>query len=206
MPIDPRAISKWRRANNAYQHYLQYMAEKPDRLALTFTDLLYVKNFKGGNSVIEEPTATAGTKLAHYEQAIRSFNAVPGAQLTLAQLDDGQYELAREKMVAFAGLPIKLEAKIKGFSVSFASALLHFYYPNLVPILDRRALNGSLISGLSINGQGQVTNLLDLYPALIDYFRGRLREDPLLTLRALDRQLFEVKLRAPPPHRKRGAD
>lgn len=206
MPIDPKAKSTWLRAENAYQHYRQYMATKSNQFTLSFTDLIYVKNFKGGSSVIGESTTTLKEKLMHYEHAIRSFDAQPESKLTLAQLDDGPYESLRGKMVAFANLPNERNADINGFGVSFASTLLHFHFPHLVPILDRRALNGSLIPGLVVNGDNQVINLLDLYPALINYFRARLREDLSLTLRELDSRLFEVALRVPPFRRKRSSD
>lgn len=203
MPTDPRAEANWARADNAYQQYLRYISVKPDRVALTFTDLVYLKNFKGGSAVIGESVATSSEKLARYEQSLRACMSAPEFQKTLRNLTDAEYLRARKRIVAFVDLVNSPETDINGFGESFASALLHFYFPSLVPILDRRALNGSGLEGLKVNGQDQVTNLLALYPALIDYFRDRLRSEASLTLRSLDRGLFIEKLRVPPFRKKR---
>jgi hypothetical protein len=193
-----RAENTWARAEHAYQHYFKYISEKPDRFALSFTDLVYVKNFKGGSAVIAEPLLTLDSKLKRYERALRKAGASPVFRLSLHDCDDKEYARARKRMIAFAKLPLFPVADINGFGVSFASTLFHFYFPNLVPILDRRALNGAAIEGIKVNGSDQVKNLLELYPLLIDYFRDRLRNEPNLTLRTLDRSLFVQELRRPP--------
>ena len=57
---------------------------------------------------------------------------------------DPDYPRIRTAIVAFATLPETNAADISGFGCSFASALLHFHFPKLVPILDKRALNGPI--------------------------------------------------------------
>jgi hypothetical protein len=188
----------WDRAEHAYQHYFHYLASKPDRYALSFTDLVYVKNFKGGSTVIAEPVATLTGKLQQYEQALREASKERPFSLALSELDDEDYPKVRDKIVAFAALSQRPEARINGFGVSFSSALLHFYFPRLVPILDRRAVNGANLKGIEVDAQDQVTNLLQLYPMLIDFFRLKLAENTKLTLRELDRDLFSQELRRPP--------
>lgn len=198
MAANVKARSAWDRAAHAYGHYVDYIATKPDKCALSVTDLVYVKNFKGGSSIIAEPAATVSAKLNKYERVLRDAAASPEFSSSLRDLDEGLYARARTRMVAFVGMAQRVDARINGFGVSLSSALLHFYFPTLVPILDRRVVNGANIQGLKVDAQDQVINLLDLYPSLIDYFRARLRATTKLTLRSLDRRLFSQELRRPP--------
>lgn len=193
-----KAAGNWDRAEHAYQHYLDYVARKPDKYALTFTDLVYVKNFKGGSTVIAEPRATIAAKLQLYEQALRAASRNAAFSRALGDLDDQDYLNARERIVDFAALSERPEARISGFRVSFSTALLHFHFPRIVPILDRRAVNGANLKGIEVDAQNQVTNLLQLYPALIECFRLKLKSNAKLTLRELDRHLFSQELRRPP--------
>ena len=194
--IDKKADTAWRRADIAYQYYVAYISQKPDRLALSVTDLVYVKNFKGGSTSIGEPATTLSQKLGRYERLLREADARAEFRKALGELDDREFAGALEVMTGFAALA--RTAEISGFGVSFSSALLHFYFPALVPILDRRALNGARIKGIEVDWQGQqVTNLLKLYPELIAYARRRLRQDASFTLRQLDRELFIQKLGSP---------
>ena len=79
--------------------------------------------------------------------------------------------------------------RIDGFGSSYTSALLHFHFPTLIPILDRRVLNGAGINA-EINAQGQVVDIERYYPELIQYFHRELRNRPEIDLRALDKELF----------------
>jgi hypothetical protein len=198
MEIDKRAESAWKRAENAYQHCRAYMQDKSPRLVLSITDLVYVKNFKGGSTIIGESPATIQERLAPYEALLREADGMPAFQKTLGQLDDREYQDAVRVMKTFAALP--RTSPINGFGVSFSTALLHFYFPEVVPILDRRGLNGAGIKA-DVDKQGQVKKLLDSYPDLIAYCRARLRGEPSLTLRALDQSLFIQKLRPEFRHR-----
>jgi hypothetical protein len=188
-----RAKRNWDRAQHAYQYYCAYIEEKRDKLCLSVTDLVYVKNFKGGSTTIVESPSTIGESLAGYEAVLREADGMPAFRKSLGELDDSEYESAEAMMMRFAGLRGRFP--IKGFGVSFATALLHFYFPTLVPIVDRRVLNGASIDEAKVDGDGQVQNPLVVYPKLIKYFRARLREDRSLTLRSLDRQLFIEKLK-----------
>jgi hypothetical protein len=198
MPIDNRAVTNWNRAQHAYQHYQSFLTDKRDKYVLTFTDLVYVKNFKGGSAIINEPLLTCRHKLEYYEKAIRACAEDVSFGLTLATIPNEDYARIRSAIVAFAALPEIDQSDISGFGSSFASALLHFYFPLVVPILDKRALNGSGIQGVQVSGYNNVTNLLDLYPALIDSCRQWLQENPQITLRELDRELFIQELNCPP--------
>ncbi len=198
MPIDNRAVTNWSRAQHAYEHYRQFIAAKSSRYALSFADLAFVKNFKGGSALIAEPVATFAAKLHHYEQALSACAADPAFSLTLSTIPAGDYSRVRKLILDFVTLPEARASDIAGFGCSFASALLHFHFPLVVPILDKRALNGSGVQGLQVDSYNNVQNLLALYPALIDACRTRLQQQTTLTLRELDRQLFIEKLRSPP--------
>ncbi len=205
MPIDNRAVTNWGRAQHAYEHYQSFIAAKPDKYALAFADLAFVKNFKGGSAFIDEPVATFAPKLRPYEDALRACAADTAFALTLSTVPDSDYIRVRNIITAFAALPETPASDISGFGSSFASALLHFYFPLLVPILDKRALNGSGVRGLQVDRYNNVTNLLSLFPALIDNCRTRLQQNQQLTLRELDRQLFIEQLRTPPFNKSNGA-
>ena len=82
-----------------------------------------------------------------------------------------------------------MRTSIDGFKSSYASALLHFYFPNLIPILDRRVLQGIGIK-IRTNTQGQVVQIDQYYPQLIDAFYKDLTEGSGKTLRELDKEYF----------------
>lgn len=201
MPTDAKAIATWERAAHAYSHYQSYLAKQPQRFLLSFTDLVYVKNFKGGSTVIGEPLDSLPVKLARYSEALKRLGGTREFSETLPSLTGEAYVRAKEGIIAFVGLATDPTTKINGFGVSFASALLHFHFPGLVPILDRRALNGAGIEGIKTDSQGQVKNLISFYPQLLDYTRKRLSEGPMLTMRSLDRSLF-IETLAPEVFRK----
>lgn len=201
MQIDTKAQKTWERANHAYKHYICYIESKPDPISLSFTDLIFVKNFKGGMATICEPVATLSTKLQCYAESLRKFRADSAFCQPLAKLSDAEYMHVRDEIIRFVQPPKKLD-KIDGIRASFASALLHFYFPAVVPILDRRVLNGAGIQGIRVNNQDEVVNSLELYPKLIDFFRSSLRSNPEKSLRELDRELFIQKLQSPPFRRR----
>ncbi len=203
MPTDKRAVSNWNRAQHPYAHYMAYIAAKPtaSKFTLTFADLVFVKNFRGSIATIAEPVATFEAKIAMYEAALRACAGDPAFALTLSTIPAADYSRVRDRIVAFAALPNNPAAKISVFGVESASALLHFHFPNVVPILDKRALNGSNVAGIKVDKYNNVTNLLDLYPTLIDAFRNQLVARPAKTLRDLDYDWFSKELRTPPFHR-----
>jgi hypothetical protein len=194
MPIDSRAVATWNRAENAYQHYAGYVASKSSRHTLTVTDLIYVKNFKGGSTTIGEPVASATDKLAALSRALLDAASSGDLNTQLSKMDDALLVRAKRRIIDFVKLATQDGQRISGLGPSLSSALLHFYFPASVPILDRRVLNGARIPGIQVSSQGQVSNAMTLYPALIDYFALRLREDASLTVRSLDRLLFVKKL------------
>ena len=115
------------------------------------------------------------------------FNIFDGKELR--KLSREELVLLKQKAKLFLSLTVDDETAIDGFKSSYASALLHFHFPNLIPILDRRVLSGAGIKA-EISKYGQVVNIEQYYPALIDKFFGYLRDNPGKSLREYDRECF----------------
>lgn len=198
MDASKRAASQWDRAQSAYDYYAGFISSKSDRYALSVVDLVFVRNFKGGSTIVCEPEASLKSKIQLYENDLRDFAKKWANFPSLGKVSEASYGGLRDDIVAYVSLPMRNRYHIKGFAHSFVSALLHFHFPNLVPILDKRALNGCGIQGLKVGYGGNVTNMVELYPHLIDEFRSKLVADPSASLRSIDRGFFVQKLRVPP--------
>jgi hypothetical protein len=193
---DERASARWDKSDISYKNYISYIDRKDDKFKLTLIDHLYVSNFKGGNATVNEPEKDIEKKLKQYEQVLVKIEKQ--IKKSLSQLDDKEKEgLISIATEAFDLTTPASESKIDGFSISFVSALLHFYFPNLLPILDRRVLNGlDLLKKCDIDNQGQVKNIKRFYPELIKAFGLELKKNPnrFKTIREYDRELFQVPI------------
>jgi hypothetical protein len=182
----------WDLLNQAMSHFQIYISTKTDRYALSIIDLLHVSNFKGGNASITEPPQSLCKKLSCYETALRSLGEKYG-ESCLAKLNQKQTCELKKLCTEFLAFPADANFKIRGFGPSYASALLAAYFPNLVPVLDRRALNGAKIN-VMLDSQGQVKNIASHYGELIEAFQHELVSTPALTLRQLDKLWFSTHL------------
>lgn len=194
MENDNRALSKWNKSEISYQNFSQYIKNKPNKFKFTIIDLLYVSNFKGGNSTINEKETEIELKLKSYEDILKEIDKAFSSK-KLCQTTEKELT----KLIDFSKRVIEFsvskgENKIDGFSVSYITTLLHFYFPDLYPILDRRVLNGlKLITEKDIDKLGQVKNIHEYYPTLITKFR-ELNNNK--SIRDLDKEYFikEFKL------------
>lgn len=196
MIIDKKATTQWDKAAISYTNYLKYIDSKADRFELTLIDLLYISNFKGGNSTINEDELRIKDKLKLYSKSFKEIEAEFGSQI-LADLTDKEISGLIEKVKLLCSLTRKQtdsKSKIDGFSVSYLSALLNCYFPNLLPILDRRVLiNLDLVTDRDINKQGQIIDIERFYEDLI----FKMREKSILenkSLRQIDKELFIIKI------------
>jgi len=103
-------------------------------------DLLYIKNFKGGNATINEDEQIINEKLRDYyleelQEIDKAFNSKK-----LSELKDDEIKNLIEYVNSISDLTTNDETKIDGFGVSYLSALLSSYFPELIPIVDRRVL------------------------------------------------------------------
>ena len=188
---DKRAIQQWDKSDISYTNYSNFISAKTDKYKLTLIDLLYVSNFKGGYATINEPEDTILEKLKPYGQFFNEINTKFDNK-NLHELNDIElHELTEFADKLFILTDTKGNHKIDGFSISFLTTLLHFYFPNLYPILDRRVLNGlKLITKKDLDTQGQVKNLKGFYSQLITEFR---QETSTKTIREFDKELFGIK-------------
>lgn len=172
--------------NVAMSHYQIHIAAKPDRCSLSIVDLLHVSNFKGGNASITEPVADLPGKLKKYEVVLKKIESSFRGK-SLSSLQDRDMKSLKELCNEFLSLATDSTSRIRGFGPSYASALLAAHFIDLIPVLDRRALNGAGIS-VERDGQGQVKDIASYYEKLIDAFSTELKKQSKLTLHDLDKK------------------
>ncbi|BDX18947.1 hypothetical protein MFKK_17570 [Halopseudomonas aestusnigri] len=182
----------WEMLDHAMTHYQTFISNKPLRLSLSIVDLLHVSNFKGGNASITEPEATLGSKLKSYEAVLSDIGKKFNGK-TLAQLDEQETVELISLCKKVTDLTKLNTTKIRGFGASYASALLSAHFMNLIPVLDRRILNGACIK-VEYDNQKQVKDIAQHYGDLIKACRAELQKRNGLTLRSLDKEWFTKSL------------
>lgn len=149
---------------------------------------MYVRNFKGGNASINEDEGSVNEKLKEYSKHLTAVNQ-EFREKYLKDLTNEELESLKNKALSFIKLTLSNSTSIDGFRCSYTSALLHFHFPNLTPILDRRVLNGVGIK-VEKNNQGQVINIERYYPELITRFYKHLIDNLNKSLRDFDKENF----------------
>ncbi len=190
MARDPNTT--WEMLNVAMSHFQNFISSKQNRYSITFEDLIHVSNFKGGNASITEPAPSLPIKLKKYEEILQEIYSNFSSR-SLKELSEQEEAKLIEFCNAFLALTSKQETKIRGFGPSYASALLAAYFMELVPVLDRRILNGARIQ-VEYNSQKQVKEISKHYPDLIKSCRKELKNRGNLTLRQLDKEWFAKDL------------
>jgi hypothetical protein len=199
METDKRAVTQWKKATISYQNYQDYLASKNDKFELTLIDLLFVSNFKGGNATINEISKDIESKLTDYSTVLKKISK-EHRDKRLGELNDSERIKLKEKVAEICELTKKdCKTKIDGFSVSYLSALLSSFFPNLIPILDRRILlNLELVNKEDVNKQGQIKNIQKFYPDLIDEMYSICSESDR-ELRDVDEEIFTRKIKNDTP-------
>jgi hypothetical protein len=195
MKIDKKAETLWDKSNISFIDYQSYIDRKPDRFQLTLIDLLYISNFKGGNATIKEKEEKVNVKLLEYSKQFQSIEKT-FKDPNLASLTSDQLDALKIMVKACFSLADKnSDFKIDGFSASYLSALMNAYFPNLIPILDRRVLINSLIvKPGDINNQGQIINIEKHFSELLDHFFKRCKEEKK-SIRDIDKELFIIEIK-----------
>ena len=135
-----RASTQWINSNISYKNYQSYIKSKGERkFDLTMTDLLYVSNFKGGNASIHEEEEIVNDKLKAYSKKLIEIHKMFGER-GLSNLIEIEYKELIDLLTDACNLTKQKETKIYGIGASYLSVLLNAYFPNLIPILDRRML------------------------------------------------------------------
>ena len=182
-------VALWDRLNVAFEYLQAHIAGKAtNKYTLSEIDLVLVSNFKGGNASITEPKATLDNKLSVYSRQLAVIGRFLGDKSLNSLTVD---ELAQLKSLAsdFLMLTVNDETAVRGFRSSYASALLAGYFPNVLPVLDRRVLQTAQIK-YDEDSQGQAKRIYLHYPELIGKCYEALRASPGTTLRELDKKLF----------------
>lgn len=191
--LSTRTLTQWKKSEISLRNYQNYINRKKDKFHLTIIDLLYISNFKGGNATINEGEHDLKEKLENYSELFIHIEDKFKNQ-TLAQTTNFDFEKLIEYIKKLLKLCHTKETAIDGFKASFLSALLHSYFPNLIPILDRRLLiNLNLVQQTDLQKNGQVKKIDSFYPILL----AKIREISKLkkkTVRQIDKEYFIIKL------------
>lgn len=183
-----RADTRWSNLNTAFDNYLAYIAKKRPRLSLSYVDLLYVSNFKGGNASIIDPSSEVNKRLKRYSMELKRIKRTAFQDERLGDLTNSQLTEFVDLANTFIHLPFKPDTRIRGFKASYASALLAAHFPHLAPVLDRNVLVGAGIQHRK-DSQKQVKKIEIHYGELIRHLHAR-QVDSRQSLRQIDHNLF----------------
>lgn len=190
--IDNRANTRWENSDTSYKNYQSYIISKSERkFNLTMLDLLYISNFKGGNASIHEDEISVNKKLEQYSKMLIKIDERFGEK-ELIDLSVEDCDELIEVLTEACNLTKERETKIYGIGASYLSALLNAYFPNLIPILDRRVLiNLKLVSKADIvKSTKQIKNIERFYEKLVEKSAKLCQEGKDKTLRDIDREYF----------------
>lgn len=181
------------RVKITYTYCLDYIASKADKFQLTLEDLLYLSNFKWGWWTIQEPQLSLKNKLKHFSDKFHHINTTFSTKY-LYQLSESEVQdLKRLSNGTLSECLYESEHKIAGIWVSYMSALLHLYFPKLLPIIDRNILLGlDIISENSIDSQWQVRNIQWFYDTLIQKIYLYQKNHPWKSIKDIDDIYFEI--------------
>jgi len=192
-----RSLTLWEKSNKTYDNYKIYLDKKTNKLQLTLIDLLYVSNFKGGNATINEFENEINEKLKCYSKILVEINE-EFKDKQLRDLSENELRILNEKLLSIFELVKNPKTKIDGFSYSYLTALLHFYFPELLPILDRRVLiNLGIVNKENrkqVDKYGQIKNIEIYYEELIRKIKRISQREKDKSLRQIDKDLFIIKI------------
>ena len=186
-----REENRWFKSDISYQNYQDYIEKKSNYFDLSLIDLLYISNFKGGNSTINEKEAIINEKLVHYSNGFKELEK-SFHERKLSDLNDGEIKNLIKMVDEIVKLTDKesVHSRIDGFSSSYLSALLNAYFPNLIPILDRRVLGSlELVNDVDKNSQNQIKKIGTFYDKLIENTWLKVKESGK-SIREVDREYF----------------
>ena len=192
--IDPKAETKWNKSRKSYKNYQDYIARKEQRFSLTLIDLLFISNFKGGNGSIHEEEPSVNTKLVHYSMSLSQIQE-RFQQKNIATLTDKELDQLILQVISICNLTNSgCDTKIDGFGPSYLSAMLNAYFPELIPILDRRVLlNSGLAGDQDLDRQKQIIEIENFYPKLIKEVADTAKRSGK-ALWEIDKMLFSEKI------------
>jgi len=188
MEMDEMSKKSWENKNKSYKNYMKYIDNKENKFKLTLIDLLYISNFKGGRASIHEEESLVNEKLKKYSEYLKEINNEFEGKM-VGDLTDEELNSLKKKGEKFLQTTFEESTDINGFKASYASAMLHFYFPDLLPILDRHVLEGVNID-TEKKSNGQVKDIEQYYPELINKFYQHLKNNYEKSVREYDKELF----------------
>ncbi len=171
MNFKDKILRRRLRSKNAYAHYQNYISSKNDAYALSFVDLLYVKNYVGSKSALTEPPFSCAEKLLNYEERLRRCEQDEAFALNLKILNESDFLRVRKRIIEFSTLPLNPQYLIAGFGCPAALALLHFYFPKLVPLIDRDAISKKIYGEIKTNYYGEISDPRAAFIKVIGAYR-----------------------------------
>lgn len=181
--------TSWENKNKSYVNYMEYIDNKERKFKLTLIDLLYISNFKGGNACIHEHKSDVDEKLEKYSECLKAIeNEFKGKKLE--NLTDEELNSLKEKAETVIRATDEENTEIFGFKTYYAAAMLHFYFPNLLPIMDENVIDSTNIKPKEDNSNQSIDEELNYYFLLIDEFYRHLRKHPEKSVREYDKELF----------------
>ena len=184
---DQKASNQWTKSDKSYQNYMLFIHAKQN-YQITFIDLLYVSNFKGGSATINEEEEIVNNKLKNYSVLFSEIKDRFSSSLLCEMTSSDTVILIDLANKAIGLTDVSSSSKIDGFGVSYLTTLLHFYFPNLLPILDRRVLHGlNLLKESDISSDKQIKDIKRFYPDVIKAFQLNTFDK---TIRKFDEELF----------------
>ncbi len=190
--MDKAAETKWDKAAISLENYKEYYKKKTNKFDLTLIDLLYISNFKGGNATInEKEDEKFDVKLQKYGEVLIEIDNIYKDR-NLAEINDTELEKLNEYINKIIKLSQEKETAIDGFKSSYISALLHSYFPNLIPVLDRRILFNLGIVDIEDKKNApneQIKEIEQHYKELIRKIRN-ISKDENKSIRDIDRDYF----------------
>ena len=184
---DQKASNQWTKSDKSYQNYMRFIHAKQN-YQITFIDLLYVSNFKGGSATINEEEEIVNNKLKNYSVLFSEIKDRFSSSILCEMTPSDTVILIDLANKAIGLTDVSSSSKIDGFGVSYLTTLLHFYFPNLLPILDRRVLHGlNLLKESDISSDKQIKDIKRFYPDVIKAFQINTFDK---AIRKFDEELF----------------
>ncbi len=185
--IDKSAAGRWCKANIRFKNYQEYLMGRDFKLS--YVDLLFISNFKGGNSVIGGHSDEVNKKLIKYTAKLKAIDKSFKCK-SLGRLKSKDIKRLVSFTKEFTDLIKDKNSRINGFGESYASGLLAAHFPELLPILDRRVLlNTNIAKKTDCYANDQIKDIERFYPLLIERFAKELKGSKN-KLRELDKIYF----------------
>lgn len=192
-----RDRDRWAGADDTLENYSAYVKNRKEGLFdVGYMDLLFVSNYKGGNSVIAGSSEEVYKCLHPHRERLHLIERT-FADKTLQSLntgEGGELEMLASLMAeAFEDCKAD-ESSVKGFGTAKCSALYHLHFPKLIPVIDRRVLINRRSPNLKFDGN-QVKDLHTHYKQLLETIHKDLQgENPYKSLRDWDKKFFTLPI------------